>query len=115
VVLRDPEVIFKLGCCGTDYPAPAQAALKKSADDIAARAGWGTISAIRNRDVHVIGFFAGNVVSKMIGSVYIAKALYPDRFRDVDPEALMKTWLQEYQGVPYTASYSYSPLGRYGS
>jgi iron complex transport system substrate-binding protein len=115
VVLRDPEVIFKLGCCGTDYPAPPQAALKKSADDIAARPGWGTISAIRNKDVHVIGFFAGNVVSKMIGSVYIAKALYPDRFRDVDPERLMKTWLEDYQGVRYGGSYSYSALGRYGS
>ncbi len=60
------------------------------------------------------GFFAGNVVSKMIGSVYIAKALYPDKFKDIDPEKLMKTWLEDYQGVKYAAPYSYSALNRYG-
>jgi iron complex transport system substrate-binding protein len=114
VILRNPELIFKMGCCNVNYPAPPAGSLKATADELMARPGWNSIQAVKSKEVHVIGFFAANVVSKMIAAMYLAKAIYPDRFSDVDPEGLMKTWLEKYQGVPYTAPYSYSPLNRYG-
>jgi iron complex transport system substrate-binding protein len=108
VIARDPEAIIMLGAGGTNYPAPSMETLRAQAEEILNRPGWQGVAAIRDREVHVIGFFAANIVSKIIASVYVAKALYPDRFADVDPEALVRRWLEEFQGVPYTAPYSFS-------
>src|SRR5690606_22089109 len=108
VIIRDPEVIFLLGAGSLSYPAPSPDLLREQAEAIAARPELEGVTAVRNGEVHVIGFFAANIVSKIIASVYVAKALYPDQFADVDPESLVRTWLEDFQGVPYTGAYSYS-------
>lgn len=113
IFVDNPQVIIKLVCCEGGYNPPGEADLKAAVDEIKGRPGWDQITAVRNDDVHVFSIFAGNVVSKMIGSVYIAKALYPDRFADIDPNALMRTWLEDFQQLPYLGPYGHSPLGRY--
>lgn len=40
-------------------------------------------------------------VSKMIVALQLAKWLHPDRLDDVDPDAVMREWIEKWQGASY--------------
>ncbi|HOT06310.1 MAG TPA: ABC transporter substrate-binding protein [Methanotrichaceae archaeon] len=44
-----------------------------------------------------------------IGSLYLAKWLYPDQFKDLDPEAIHKEYFERWLGVPYKGIWAYPP------
>ncbi len=110
ILTSNPDVIIKLS--PGQYAPPEKAELETIAKSVAARPAWSTLKAAQQNEVHVVSFFAAGAVSKMIGSAYIAKALYPDRFTDIDPEALMRTWLTDFQSLPYLGKYSLSMNSR---
>jgi iron complex transport system substrate-binding protein len=76
---------------------------------LVSRPGWTDVDAVKNNRVYVMDPFAANACSKMVGACYLAKWLYPDRFPDLDPDALMKEWLENFQGVTYPGSYVFIP------
>ena len=44
------------------------------------------------------------------GTVYMAKILHPDLFKDIDPEDAQKEYFDKWQGTPYQGIYIYPPL-----
>ena len=44
------------------------------------------------------------------GTVYMAKILHPDLFRDINPEDVLKEYFDKWQGIPYQGIYIYPPL-----
>ena len=44
------------------------------------------------------------------GTAYMAKILYPELFKDVDPEAILKEYFDKWQGIPYLVVYIYPSL-----
>lgn len=50
-------------------------------------------------------YYHFSACSKIVGALQIAKWLYPDRFTDIDPDAVMRQWLEEFQGVPAPGHY----------
>jgi ABC-type Fe3+-hydroxamate transport system substrate-binding protein len=106
VIARAPDVIIKLQP-GQYAPHPrafSRAVLEK----IAARPGFAAIPATRDGQVYHISYYLAGGCSKIIGALQIAKWLYPERFRDVDPEAVMGEWLTRFQHVPAMRGYSVS-------
>lgn len=98
VLDRDPELVVRntgggYALASADDPATVGRALL-------ARPGWNGITAVRAGAVQVTSSFPMNACSKIIGSLYVAKWLHPDRMADVDPDAVMREWIETFQGVP---------------
>ena len=107
ILISDPEVIVKYMKSGSYLP-PTREELKAVYDELVNRPGWDVLQAVKNKRVHIISFFPAGGCSKMVGAMYVAKWLYPELFEDLDPDAVMREWLEKYQGVPYPGNYYYS-------
>ncbi|HUD28007.1 MAG TPA: ABC transporter substrate-binding protein [Novosphingobium sp.] len=112
VIARRPEVILKLE---PGQYAPHPRAFSRSVlTGIAARPGFSELPAVRDGQVHHMSYYLAGGCSKIVGALQVAKWLYPERFRDVDPDAVMAEWLTRFQHVPAPGGYSAS-LGEFTS
>lgn len=103
VLAADPAIIVKLKP-GT-YPLQPADFTRAFFTEVQERPGFAELKAVKSGQVYHMNYYLAGGCSKMIGALSIAKWLYPDRFADVDPDAVMKTWLEEYQGVSYPGRY----------
>ena len=115
ILVRNPELVLKmepgskaLRGTSTYFPTP-QSEMKATWKRLVSRPGWDKLDAVKNNHVYIMDPFAAGSCSKMVGVVYLAKWLYPELFPDLDPEAVFKEWLEEFQGVPYPGRYTYHP------
>lgn len=105
IIERNPEAVFlnvydSAATPGVSiYVAPDQEKLNEALKAMADRPGWNTIDAVKNGDVYGVSAFAGNGCFKIVGASYIAKYLYPEEMKDVDPDAFFSEWLEKWQGV----------------
>ena len=106
VIARAPDVILKLQP-GQYAPHP-RAFSRDVLSGIANRPGWAGVPAVRNGQVYHMSYYLAGGCSKIIGALQIAKWLYPERFEDVDPEAVMAEWLTRFQHVPAQSGYTAS-------
>ena len=72
-----------------------------------ARPGWSDLQAVRDGNVHMITGFAGGGLGKIIGSVYLAKWLYPEEMADINPDEVFAEWL-DLQGVDFVEGHTYT-------
>jgi iron complex transport system substrate-binding protein len=108
ILVRNPQLVLKIEPgsqarpgTGTQTP-PDPAELKAAWERLVNRPGWSGLDAVKNGQVHVMSPFPANACSKMIGVCYLAKWLYPELFPDLDPEAVMREWIEKFQDVPYS-------------
>jgi len=57
--------------------------------------------------VYLIDYYMAGGVSKVTGALQLAKWFHPELFADIDPEAVMREWIEDYQGVPFRDGLSY--------
>lgn len=96
VIGKNPEVIVMedfdtaLGYGLTDRKA-AQAEL----DRVMARSGFADLRAVKNKKVYLLDV---NIVShsNCLGAIYMAKALYPEVLRDIDPYAIHQHYVDNF-------------------
>lgn len=98
ILARDPELVIRntgggYALASADDPATVGRSLL-------ARPGWDRLTAVRTGSVEVTSSFPMNACSKIIGSLYVAKWLHPEQMADVDPDAVMREWIEQFQGVP---------------
>lgn len=110
VIARRPDVILKLEP-GQYAPHP-RAFSREVLIGIAARPGFAALPAVKNGQVYHMSYYLAGGCSKIVGALQVAKWLYPERFRDVDPDAVMAEWLTRFQHVPAPGHYSAS-LGEF--
>ena len=103
ILKAQPDIIVKLQ--PGSYPLHPESFSKAFFEELKARPGFDELPAIKDGNVYHMNYYLAGGCSKMIGALSIAKWLYPDRFADVDPDAVMKTWLEEFQGVAYPGRY----------
>ena len=117
IVVRNPEFIFKHvtpnnAIKGTGvYVAPSLEQMKQTIADIKNRPSWDEITAVKNNDIYLMSQFGHGGASKMIGAVYMAKWMYPEELKDLDPDAIFREWLEEYQGFKFIDGHFY-PLNK---
>lgn len=117
VVLRNPDFIFKNitpndALKGTGvYVAPSLEQRDQTIEAVKNRPGWDEITAVQNDDIYLMSQFGHGGASKMIGSVYMAKWMYPEELKDLDPDTIYKEWLEKYQGFKFLDGHFY-PLNK---
>ncbi|MEN9890502.1 MAG: hypothetical protein RLY78_797 [Pseudomonadota bacterium] len=106
VLASRPEVIFIAGTESTRNPTamlmgqgvdPAQSARRLQA--FTQRAGWSELPAVKNQRVHGLYQGASRTVVDYTMVQYMAKAMYPTLFKDVDPQANYTRFYQRYLPV----------------
>lgn len=104
ILVADPQVVVKLagqGLAVGGYAGHDIAALDAIRAGMLGRPGWPGISAVKNGRVHVIHSDILGGAQHFIGTAYLAKWFYPDRFADLDPHAVHQRYLSEFQGIDF--------------
>ncbi len=102
VIKENPDVILKTQL---PYLMPSGLDVKKSQGmetlrkQIMERSAWDKIKAVKDGKVYIINsdLWAGPRV--WLGTIYTVKALYPDRFKDIDPEKIHKEYLSNFMNI----------------
>ncbi|MEW6573432.1 MAG: stalk domain-containing protein [Bacillota bacterium] len=108
VVAQSPQVIIK--ACGSSIPSGYDEepdAMEKKRVEIIRRPGWNKITAVRQGKVHLISSEIYTGPRAIVGLAYFAKWLYPDLFKDVNPEAIHKEMLKKFHGIELKGAYVY--------
>ena len=100
VIKENPAVIIGLSYNG-GYQAENDSLLKAYRDGIMTAPGFDLIDAVRNCRVHVISGDFSLGPQMTIGTVVVAKWLYPELFADLDPEAIHQEFLRDLMDVDY--------------
>ena len=110
-LVANPDFIFKMvAASGKDlsgYTPPSEADYLAATEAYLARPGFGEITAVQNGDVRFVTSFAMGGMGKLVGTAYIAKWMYPDQYRDLDPDAIFGRWLEEFQNIAFVEGQSW--------
>lgn len=106
ILARRPDVIIKLQ--PGQYEPHSRAFSIQVLQSIAARPGFDQLPATRSGQIYHMSYYLASACSKIVGALQIACWLYPERFTDIDPEQVMRTWLEQFQQVPALSGYSVS-------
>ena len=99
----NPEVVIISGTeMGTDKNAEimamginiSEADAQKRLAGFTQRAGWSNVSAVKKGNVYGIYHTASRSITDLASAQFMAKTLYPEQFKDIDPE---KTYLDFYR------------------
>jgi iron complex transport system substrate-binding protein len=85
---QDPDVIIKLSGRGQN--------VTDSWKSVVSRAGSQKIRAVREHRVYALYHDTATSPRAVAGLLYLAKQLYPDRFADVDPDAVLHEYAREF-------------------
>lgn len=105
ILSRAPDAIVKL--TGGGYALESGDRRAAVADALRQRPGWDRLAAVRAGQVWVTSSFPMNACTKIVGALYLASWLYPERMAGLDPDAVMKEWIEGFQHVPLPAPERY--------
>ena len=111
IILRNPDYIVKVGenNIAAQYIPPTEIEWRKRKNNIIDRDGWDSIDAVKNDRILLLSHFLHGGASKIVGTVYIAKFMYPEYLPDLHPEEVFKTWLT-YQNLEYVKGHTYPDI-----
>lgn len=103
VVVKNPQAIVKVSADGAknSYYPPTLEEVNERKNDIVTRPGWDEIDAVKNDNILLLSHYVHGGASKLVGTMYIAKWLYPEYLPDLHPEQVFKDWLEKYQKLEY--------------
>lgn len=103
VVERNPDAIVKVGEDGEAprWQALGMAELTARKQRLTERPGWDHIKAVQNDNILIMSQYVQGGAAKIIGTMYIAKFLYPEQLPDLHPEDVFKHWVERYQHKEY--------------
>jgi len=109
VIERNPDVIIKAVSTRVfmPYGATETSPLEEIRNSILSRPGWEAIKAVKEGRVYLISGTLTSGPRAVIGICYIAKWLYPDAFKDLDPISLHRQYLEQFLGVEYLGIWVY--------
>ena len=114
VIAREPDCIVKLitpaqALSGTGlYEPPEKQQFIDTVAEIKARPGWDATPAVKNDEIYIMTQFSHGGASKLVGSAYIAKWVYPDLLPDLDPHEVFRAWMEDFQGFQNIEGHFYS-------
>jgi hypothetical protein len=71
----------------------------------AQRPGWADLKAIKNGELHALEHGLARTLFDFTAMQYIAKRLYPEAFRDVDPVRSLKQYHEKYLPVAFSGTW----------
>lgn len=111
VILRNPEYIVRVGTSNVNgrYIPPTPEEFARRKNEIINRPGWDEIRAVKEDKILLLSHYSQGAAAKLVGTMYIAKFLYPEHLPDLHPEQIFKTWLEKYQRLPYIKGHTVPP------
>lgn len=103
VIERNPDAIIKVGEDGVPprWQAPGEEEFERRKRKICERPGWEQIRAVKEDKILLMSQYVQGGAAKIIGTMYIAKFLYPEYLPDLYPEEVFKHWVEKYQHNSY--------------
>ncbi len=108
VIADNPDLIFIAGSSWVNKPKAVKTGYEATAEvtratlaPYAQRPAWVGLNAVKNGQVHAIEHGLCRTLFDYVAMQYIAKQLYPDAFKDVDPVASFKAYHEKYLPVPF--------------
>lgn len=105
VIRRHPDLIFYE--ISTTFGGSRTEDFQAVYDSLVARPGWADLAAVKNDRILIANGFATSAVSKLLGSIYLAKLNYPEQFADVEPDDYLRRWIVDFQRAPYEGPAGY--------
>lgn len=105
VAIRNPEIIFKGTSIGYYLTNTTECAAIRN--EVASRPELSNTTAVKNNAVYFISFDVTGGARKKFGPMYLAKKMYPELYTDMDPDAILREYLEKYQGLDYQGVYIY--------
>ena len=109
VIERNPAYIVKVSepKVRASYLPPSPEDHARILHELESRVGWDTIDAVQNHRILLLSHYVHGGASKLVGTMYIAKFLYPELLPDLHPEEVFKVWVEKYQHLPYIEGHTY--------
>lgn len=112
VIASNPDFIFIAGSNWTNAPSAVEMGFGISSDLTNARLkpyldrpGWSQLGAVKAGHVYAIHHGIARTLFDFAGMQFIAKAMYPQQFADIDPEASMRAFFTKYLPVTYEGTW----------
>lgn len=105
IIARKPDMVVKLQ--PGSYKTIPESKFKGAWQALTKREDILGTPADETGQLHLINYYLAGGSSKITGALQVAKWLYPDRFTDIEPEAAMKEWIEDFQGLPYEGAMTY--------
>ncbi|MDO5723343.1 MAG: ABC transporter substrate-binding protein [Flaviflexus sp.] len=106
IIAADPEVIILTGSYWPSEPDSLRMGYDADEDEAKAkitefteRPGWSELDAVKNERVYAINHGIAREPFDIVSTLFIAKALYPDAFADVDPQEMLGEYFRDI--MPY--------------
>lgn len=116
VLQNNPQVIVKT--VSTSAKAMGEghtdnAAVKAIYDNVISRPGWSRLTAVKNNKVVLLASAIGTTPEgSIIGMLYMVKAMYPDKFTDINPYEIYKQMKKEFYHVESNGIIAYPDLSK---
>ena len=69
------------------------------------------LEAVKDNKVYVINYMLLGTRA-VVGTHYLAKAAYPEKFADVDPEEIHREYFEKWLGIKYQGIWFYPPISK---
>lgn len=109
IIKRNPQYIVKVSDenLRINYIPPTIEDFKFRKEKIKNRVGWEEIQAVKDNNILLLSHYSFGGACEIIGSLYIAKFMYPEYLPALHPERVFKVWLEKYQRIPYICGHTY--------
>lgn len=112
VIASNPDVILIAGSSWVNRPSAVRLGFdtpedvsRASLKPYAERAGWSGLTAVKSGNVHAIEHGLARTLFDFTAQQYIAKQLYPDAFKDVDPIKSLRAYHEKYLPVAFSGTW----------
>ncbi len=103
ILEQDPDVIIGLSYKG-GYETDDNTLMKAHYDNILALPGFANVAAVQNERVHIMSNAFAFAPHYPASLAMMAKWLYPERFDDLDPEAIHQEYIDTFIGIDFDVS-----------
>ena len=116
VLSKDPDKIILTGSQWIEKPHSMKMGYDTSKEEVKdkidlydSRAGWSDLKAVKNEEVYVISQQLVRDMSDFYSYEFLAKALHPESYKDLDPEKDLEEFYDKFMptGLEGTWSYKY--------
>ncbi|WP_306484141.1 ABC transporter substrate-binding protein [Anaerococcus sp.] len=112
VLSQDPDMIFITGAEWVEKPESMKMGFGISPEDVSkkidkykTRNGWKDLTAMKEKNVYVIGQNLVRDMCDFYAYETLAKTFHPELFKDVDPEADMKEFYENFMPIEYQGTW----------
>ena len=112
VLAADPEAVFITGSSWVGHPQAVQtgfdadmATTRASLAPYARRQGWPGLAAVRDGQVYALEHGLSRALFDYCPTYFIAKALHPAAFADIDPVDELRRYHEQYLPVPFKGTW----------